>query len=356
MGDGTKENPFTREDVLKLIEENGGKAEGLDLSERKFEEGINLSDLDLSGIILNNARLFRANFDGSNLDGAIMQKAYLGYATFNRLNSRIASLQGVDLRWANLHDAEFREADLSVAQFQETPFQGTVHPSELQGKLLELLPASLDRTDFRGANLFRANFRGCYFYGTKLEGAYIRGADITLPITHLGDADWGNYKIGEEIGEGVKKDLWAAEHRYRHLKAWYTQSGYDHIASKFHYREIESRRKSLILFSRNFLHRVALQLSYWVFGHGEGWKRILPWMAGVISIFALIYFAIGSVWEWSAFRNSLYFSAVSFTALGYGDWVPTPTGWVKWLGAVEAIVGVSMMALLLVTLVRKWTR
>ena len=29
MGDGTRKNPYTREDVLKRIEENGGKAKGL---------------------------------------------------------------------------------------------------------------------------------------------------------------------------------------------------------------------------------------------------------------------------------------------------------------------------------------
>ena len=32
MGDGTKENPYTREDVLRLIKENGGTAKELDLS------------------------------------------------------------------------------------------------------------------------------------------------------------------------------------------------------------------------------------------------------------------------------------------------------------------------------------
>ena len=67
-----KERPLTREDVLKLIRENGGKAEGLDLSDRKFADAIDLSNLDLSGIKLNNAHLFRANFNGSNLDRAIM--------------------------------------------------------------------------------------------------------------------------------------------------------------------------------------------------------------------------------------------------------------------------------------------
>jgi len=29
MGDGTRENPYTREDVLRLIQENGGEAEGI---------------------------------------------------------------------------------------------------------------------------------------------------------------------------------------------------------------------------------------------------------------------------------------------------------------------------------------
>ena len=53
MGDGTKVSPYNREDVLRLIEENGGKAEGLDLSEKQFVENINLSNIDLSGIVLN---------------------------------------------------------------------------------------------------------------------------------------------------------------------------------------------------------------------------------------------------------------------------------------------------------------
>jgi len=40
MGDGTQENPFTREDVLRLIEENGGTAKGLDLSGLSTGNGL----------------------------------------------------------------------------------------------------------------------------------------------------------------------------------------------------------------------------------------------------------------------------------------------------------------------------
>lgn len=369
MGDGTKENPYTREDVLRLKEENGGTAEGLDLSNCKFVEAIDLSDLDLSGIVLNGVRLFRANFNGSNLDGAIMQKANLGYATFNPLKSKAASLQGVDLRSANLHDAEFREANLASAQFQETEFEGVVHPPQLQGKVLGLLPASLERTDFSYANLFRANFKGCFLYGTKLEGAYIRGADIF--DAHIEEADWGNYKIGEE----KSGDFYSAENIYRRLKIWYTNAGIHNTAAEFYYREKEARRKSI----QNIMHMLLKQrecrkllklllkqeggwtlLWLWIYrllcGYGEKTLRIIGWAAFVIFGSALIYFLVGSTWEWGAFWSSLYFSAVSFTALGYGSWLWTTNDWIKGIGAFESFIGVFTMALFLITFVRKMTR
>jgi len=290
----------------------------------------------LCGIILNDAELIRANFNGSDLDGAIIQRANLQQATFNPLNGKEASLVKVDLRGAYLKNAEFQEVNLSRAQFQGT---GTIRP------------ATLEETDFRNANLFAAKFDGCKFYRTRLEGAFIESADITID-TRLGDADWGNYFIGEE----KKGNFDIAEHCYRHLKAWYTNAGYDDIAAKFRYREIEARRKKVKLFSKSWNHRIALQFSYWVFGHGEGWKRLLfGWIVGVIFALAAAYYFWGS-FSSSSFWDTLYYSATSFSALGYGNWAPQPTGWAKGMGAAEAIIGVFMMALLLVTFVRKWTR
>ncbi len=340
-----KEKLLTRKDVLRLIKENGDTAEGLNLSNRRFVEAIDLSGLELQGINLSYAHLFRANFNGSNLDVAIMLGANLGYATFNPLDSKAASLQKVDLRHANLHDAEFREADLSVAQFQETHIQGGVSPSELQDKLFWYLPAILERTDFRGANLFLADFSGCHFYGTKLEGARIRGADIYN--AHLEDVEWGSYKIGEEN----KKDYYSAQSIYRRLKQWYTNAGMYDIAGKFYYREKEAGRKG----TKRWNNRAAGWLMWALFGHGERWWNILFWIVAVIFGLAAAYHFWGS-FSSSSFWDILYYSAVSFTALGYGQWAPQPTGWAKGMGAAEAIIGVFMMALLLVTFVRKWTR
>jgi uncharacterized protein YjbI with pentapeptide repeats len=350
MGNGTIENPFVRKDVLNLVRKNGGKAEGLNLSNRRFVEEIDLSGLDLQGIILNEVSLFRVNFNGSTLDRAIMQKANLSHATFNSLGSKIASLQGIDLRNANLQDAEFKGANLSAAQFQETRFSGTVFPSELQDKVLELLPAFLVRTNFTCANLFLANFTGCYFYGTKFEGAFIHGADIFE--AHLDEVDWGNYIIGEE---SKKEELHFAEIIYRRLKLWFRARGMYDVEAKFYYREKESRRKTLKLCSKQWNNRLAADFTRVLFGYGEHWERVVLWIIGFILFFALLYFIIGTL-NPNSFFNCLYFSSVSFIALGYGNWVKEVSGLVKPFGVLETFIGFFMMTLLLVTFVRKWTR
>lgn len=334
--------PLTRKDVEAKIKEHGGP-EGLDLSEQTFVEAIDLSDLDLHGIILKGARfpthfegnqLVGAKFNGSNLIGADLRSINLQYAQFTMLSNQPTCLAIADLRGSNLLNANFQGADLTSAKFG--------HAAEAEG----YLAAMPDDTDFRSANLFRANFKGCYFYGTKLEGAFIRGADILE--AHLEEADWGNYKIGEEN----KKDFYSAENRYRLLKVWYTNASIYDIAAKFYYREKEANRKALKLFSKSWNHRLALEALRALFGYGERWERILIWMAVVVFGLAVAY-RFGGL----SLSYSIYYSVVSFTALGYGKWVDiTPPGWVQALGAAESVIGVLMMALLLVTFVRKWTR
>jgi uncharacterized protein YjbI with pentapeptide repeats len=339
MGDGTKENPYTGEDVLRLIEENDGTAKGLDLSGKTFEECIDLSNQILHGIILNDTKLIRTNFNGCDLDDAVMQRANLEGATFNPCEGKAATLAKTDMRGAYLKNAEFREADLSGAQFQEAPETS--------------LCANLEETDFRNANLFGTKFgEKSYFYRTKLEGACIESSN--LEVARLGDAVWGNCKIGEE----KNGDFGQAAVIYRRLKQWHTNAGIADKAARFYYREKEAARKG----AKRRRDRVAGWLSWAFFGHGEGWKRILIWIAGFILAFTFVYLAIDTLFpNWGmlkpdTFLDSLYYSAVSFVLLGYGSWVKEATGLVKIGGVLEAFLGFFMMTLLLVTFVRKWTR
>jgi len=348
-----KGKTLTREDVLKKIEENEGTARGLNLSEQTFVEAIDLSNLDLKGIILNKAVLSSANFNGSDLSDAKFIGAKLGKAKFNKCKDKpfptFASLTSADFSGADLTKAKFIGAFLNSTKFKDA----NLTKADLSIK--KRIRLDLHFTDFRGADLSFADFTERTFHFTKLEGAYIRGADITE--AYLGDADWGNYKIGEEIGEEKRRDFYNAEHRYRHLKAWYTRAGYYDIAAKFYYREMEVKRKASRWHWKRlfFRHRLALEIMRGLFGYGERWERILIWIAFVIFGLAAAYYFWGS-FSSSSFWDTLYYSAASFTALGYGQCAPQPTGWAKGMGAAEAVTGVFMMALLLVTFVRKWTR
>lgn len=334
MGDGAQENPLTREDVIRMIKENGGTAKGLDLSEKVFEKGIDLSKLDLAGITLNSATLFYPSYRGKNIT----------YANLEEANLTCANLQNVDLVCANLEGANLSGAHLEHAKLWNANLKGT----DLRG-------AHLEEAILIDANLEDAELSSSYLDGTELRGAHLKGTywmnvEFTSD-TKLDDVDWGNYVLGQESFGDVF--LLAT---YRRLKSWYAEHGMYDIAAKFYYREKEANRKSLKWYSiSTFRYRLALELSRVFFGYGEEWKRIFIWMAVVIFGLAAAYHFWGS-FSSRSFSDSLYYSATSFSALGYGNWVPEPSGWTKGLGVTESIVGVLMMALLLVTFVRKWTR
>ena len=65
MGDGTWGNPYTREDVLRRINRNGGTAKGLDLSGKVFKKEIDLRGIDLESIILSKSILRQAHLEGT---------------------------------------------------------------------------------------------------------------------------------------------------------------------------------------------------------------------------------------------------------------------------------------------------
>ena len=52
--------------------------------------------------------------------------------------------------------------------------------------------------------------------------------------------------------------------------------------------------------------------------------------------------------------NCIYFSVVSFTTLGYGDY--HPVGWSRVVGASEGFIGAFFMAMFVLTVGRKMNR
>ncbi len=324
-----EEKRLTREDVLKLIEEHGGP-KGLDLSGKNLEL-IDLSNLNLSGVIFDKANLMGANLQLSNLQ----EQASLQGTNLSGANLELASLLYANIKEANLGKAKLRGASLYNAQLQKA----------------DLWAADLTYTDLKEADLEGVNLRGAelvntYISGANLSNAYLNGADLSK-VSDLAGIKWGKkYMVGEEI-EG---HLAVASGVYCNLKKWYTDAGMYTIADRFHYREWAATRKKL-----RWREHPWQKLWNWVFclscGYGDKPERVVFWAAVVVFGMAAVY-SVGAL----SFPSALYYSASSFTALGYGLWVSVPEGWVKGLGAFEAFIGVFMMALFLITFVRKMTR
>ena len=363
-----KERPLTREDVLKLIGDNGGTAEGLDLSGREFQKGINLRKLNLRMINLSGANLLEADLQETNLRRAQLQGACLHSAHLERANLWRTRLDGANLRearldGANLHSAVLEKANLSAAH--------------------------LETADLTNANLEEANLSSTYLRKTNLTSAYLRWTNLynvkIFPDTQLQHVNWGNYILGEER----RGKFLLAEETYRQLKAWYASAGIYDISGEFTYRELTARRKAywfskgrtsellspdneqLTKPVKKLLHplkpKEVLKAIFprkpfqWVFsmllnvlcGYGERPARVLISATVVVFSLAAVYYLFGGL----TLPYSLYFSVVSFVALGYGSWAYAPPhDWVKGLGAAECVTGVFMMSLFVVTFVRKWTR
>ena len=245
---------LTRADVIRLKKQHGGRR-GLDL------EGADLHEADLSELDLHGAELPQANLQGADLFKANLRRADL----------TVANLQGASLINANL--------------------QGTnLHGADLQG-------ADMRWTDLRRARLQQADLRRAC-----LDMASLRDADLE-------NANWGDYVLRDEIiGE-----LWWAASGYRALKQRHTEAGMYDIAGHFFYREMEARRK-LAQKERRVAEVIALNAFRLLYGYGERPVRVIGWVVAVILGLALVDWAFGTVEH--GFPDALYYSGVSFTALG----------------------------------------
>jgi hypothetical protein len=326
---------LTRDDVERLIEEHGGP-EGLDLRQADLQQAdlseLQLHRADLLGANLQGATLHHANLHGARLWYTNLQEAHLWHtnlqeanvlaANLERANLQAANLQGADLAGANLQGADLAGANLGGANLEHANLQGAaLQIANLQG-------ACLDRADLRRARLQRANLRDA----------------------NLEDSNWGDYVLGEEI----ERDFDEAASVYRALKQRHTEAGMYDVAGQFHYREMEAGRK-LAWKERRLPYALSMYLLRFLYGYGERPLRVIGWAAAVVFGLALVHWLFGTVA--GGFLDALYYSAVSFPALGYGEWAPEPQGWAgRFLGAGESFIGVFMMALFLVTFTRKMTR
>jgi len=138
-------------------------------------------------------------------------------------------------------------------------------------------------------------------------------------------------------------------HLYQQSVIFCSRNGYREDADIHFLKEMQARRKSKPYFSQCFDY-----LMEKLCGYGTDWALAVQWWGGVILVFSAIYFLLsfsgnsgikiapqeGLVETSNALSllaNSLYFSVITITTLGYGD--IHPIGIAKLFAALEAIIG-----------------
>jgi len=158
----------------------------------------------------------------------------------------------------------------------------------------------------------------------------------------------------------------AEEVFYRLARTSWEKSGDFERADEYYYREMVARRRVRFLSRRRGLKKLfdrAEVVFEWLFAdltcrYGTDWKRpIIIWLLAVNVFFPLLFFLTGSVRGLSqsmSFLDYEYFSIVTATTLGYGDYHPVGVG--RAIASLEALFGMFMWAVFLTVFARKYMR
>jgi tetratricopeptide (TPR) repeat protein len=108
-----------------------------------------------------------------------------------------------------------------------------------------------------------------------------------------------------------------------------------------------------------FLNWILGSMNRLIWGYGEMPFRTFGIACGVITLSAFCYYISGTVLTGGLVQKidlfeSLYLSVITYTTVGYGDYLPT--GWIRGVAAIEALSGIFFTPLFLIALTRRYLR
>jgi uncharacterized protein YjbI with pentapeptide repeats len=151
--------------------------------------GADLHEMELPGILLENANLSRvnlsrANLSEANLSGTTLYRADLSGANLSRSRLTGTNLRGGKFGGADLTGADLSDSDMGMEKAGRDGFGapgGVALRPELRTNLSNALlqDAKLRASNLVGADLSGANLRGADLAKANLSGASLPGADLT---------------------------------------------------------------------------------------------------------------------------------------------------------------------------------
>ncbi|MDL0143640.1 pentapeptide repeat-containing protein [Halobacterium salinarum] len=324
--------------------------EGADLSETEF------TDLTLTGANLKEANLSSADIQ-ANFTNADLSNIYAFDADFSNSKLERAVLDGANLQSANLRGAKIHSAVISDAVIDHDTKFDRISPYEIAAKAEQNQDSKIEhinRAIWSYNSLSRLSKENAL--SKQAQQYYIKEKDLKRKLSWL------------ELCGPVSS---SSDGRVGTIKAKMGQ--FQNLLAVSDTPEKQFRTRFVGQF-RLLLKSLKAEISRRTIKYGEGHWNVLFSLGVVTLLYSLIYpiwgiqqgnkvlrysvtlngILSGDLYiDWEIWVNSIYFSVVTFTTLGYGD--IQPVGFAKYIAASEAVIGASLMALLVFVLGRRAT-
>ncbi len=370
-----------------------------------------LLDSNLEQAILLHASLERANMRGADLRGADLQLADirgadLRGADLKGCNFRGADMRGTDFKYAMLDGAILSNGNLQNADFAKAQLKGTLMQNAFLQRTnfreSEMGNANLKNSNLKGANLRGANLKGANFDNTILKNADLFNAKVN-GMMNLRYALLDNMVITEKKGnEDLKNSKYISALKrydeaiksYIDLKNYFNSEGLYEKSGEYYVREwivkgkvqrtaglldkehlktnrfmpyylpisfkyMENRMFPLLVAIESRMKWIFNKIVYHTSRYGESSIRVLLSSLTIIFLYATFYWTSHGITPGAdsyvpTFSESIYFSVVTFTTLGYGDYHPKPS--FQLIATSEAIIGAFILAFFVVVVSRRLIR
>ena len=301
--------------------------------------------------------LLRASGEGHDLSGCNLKKVSLKGVLFEKFDFSNSDLSRADLSESHFFDSKFNGAsligtDLSSCDFTHCDMRDTdLTKSKMSG-------ARLWNSDLSGANMTEADISSADFWNAKLFDikmwhASLNGVrSISKFSFSKGTGPMEECRINES-GES------SAEESYRNIKQLFASTGRYNDASWASFKEKTMERR--MLKKNGSLEYIPNLIMNILCGYGEKPYRIILSAIFCILGFAFLYRIFGAI-EYTpspgmqpGWIDYIYYSTITYTTVGYGDFIPKPYPALRMLAAIEAFLGVFLAGLFVFTLARKYS-
>jgi len=367
----------------------------------RFDSAIFHGKTSFSGITFNDYAIFmRTTFheDAEFIGVNFQHDAIFNYANFNKVH-----FNATNFKW----NAIFNESSFKWAFFLLVNFYGNAQFWDL--KKLERIHFTEAKFSSGISALFGFKEGKATFNGTLLENislslklgkdAKIDFKNTRLRNTNIKRKDLEGHIIQENEGDFIQtKEIYLLIKNNFHSIGRYDDESWaykkekdmDRLSHSFPYYKKVLKEESKIekfpilrwIQKGNFKKWITSAFSNMIYGYGEKPWNVVKTALVIIFIFALLFNLIGignpeiieikgtAIHQNSGdivdlaskgllknnvirnFPDSLYFSLITFTTLGYGDFRPLE-GWGRILAGSEAFLGAIMMALFVYTFARR---